>query len=230
MRPFLMRMIPRVHLTWIHRAVQSKLPRLCDLNVKLEQITDWSKYCSVPTQMFAESAGGRAPKLANSAVRDAVEFARLASKRWRYYRRTIRSVESIEAFKTATNPKNQEESSLILVARAPWFSATQPMGLAQCRRTFCNHLVLDFLTVHPKILLPVGEPIRGIGSGLIFALSALAIRFGVPLIWGEATALSAPFYERVFETPGIKDHFLVGQPILNKCANKFEQDLTGTLD
>src|SRR4051812_36579918 len=55
------------------------------------------------------------------SVRDALEFARLASKRWRYYRRTIPCAESLPEFRAAAVRGNQQEISLILLAHADWF-------------------------------------------------------------------------------------------------------------
>ena len=57
----------------------------------------------------------RLPKESPTAVRDALEFARLASKRWRYYRRSIESVSSIREFREVIAAKPSAEVSFHFV-------------------------------------------------------------------------------------------------------------------
>src|SRR5437868_11691559 len=96
----------------------------------------------------------RAPRSVASrpGVRDTLEFARLASKRWRYYRKSISTATDSQSFKSIVTRHPQAEVSLLLVVRADWFPRSNVLGLAQCRRTYCNHLILEFLSVHPAIV------------------------------------------------------------------------------
>src|SRR2546426_11891741 len=128
-----------------------------------------------------------APVASRPGVRDTLEFARLASKRWRYYRRTIATATSFESFKSIVTRQSQAEVSLLLVVRADWFARSRVLGLAQCRRTYCHHLILEFLSVHPAIVGGAAPHVRGTGAGLIYSLAEVAGSVGVPLIWGEAT-------------------------------------------
>src|SRR5713101_6085828 len=80
-------------------------------------------------------------------VRDTLEFARLASKRWRYYRDSIATAKNLDSFRSIVARQPQAEVSLLLVVRADWFARSRVLGLAQCRRTYCNHLILEFLSV-----------------------------------------------------------------------------------
>jgi hypothetical protein len=167
----------------------------------------------------------RGIKGASIAVRDALEFARLASKRWRYYRKTIPCATSRSQLRRAVQTNAEQEVSLILLAKANWFSKSIPAGLAQCRKTYCNHLVLEFLSVHPHI---VGDPnrlIQGIGSGLLLIISELALQYGIERVWGEATAFSAPFYAKAFRTKDIKDLFIAGPSELKACREGFRKGL-----
>jgi hypothetical protein len=163
----------------------------------------------------------RAPVNAPMPVRDALEFAHLASKRWRYYRKNLRAVLSVEDFAAVARQDLREESCLILLARAAWFSDSIPLGLLQCRRSFCNRLIVEFLSVHPRIVGRVEPQIRGVGSGLVLTLAALAFKYGIDGIWGEATAHSSPFYQKTLGLREVKDHFHVEPAELKSAAAEF---------
>lgn len=172
----------------------------------------------------------RAGKNAPAAVRDAAEFARLASKRWRYYHRSIPCSETLQDLTEATKRKTEAEICLILIAKADWFSRTQALGLAQCRRTFSNNLLIEFLSVHPRVILGAEPAVRGIGSGLIYTLAAVAKVAGIKRIWGEATANSAPFYKRIFQLREVSDLFVAEGKSLQVCATRFGADVFGELE
>ncbi len=55
-------------------------------------------------------------------------------------------------FHALVDEDEQAEVALLLVVRAKWFGRSPILGLAQCRRTYCHHLVLEFLSVHPAIV------------------------------------------------------------------------------
>lgn len=172
----------------------------------------------------------RAPKGAPASIRDALEFARLASKRWRYYRKNTPTITTIPDFADLIRQNSKAETSFILIVKAGWFSPTIPMGLAQCRRTFCNHIILDFLAVHPRVLSDSDPAIRGIGSGLVYSLCVLAKYFSVPLIWGEATEFSGPFYQRILGLREVKDHFFIDSLTLERAVEKFQTEAHGTAE
>jgi len=50
---------------------------------------------------------------------------------------------------------------------------------------------------------------HGRGAGAIFSLTNLADSLGMDTIWGEATASSAPFCEKVLQTRPVKDWFII---------------------
>lgn len=155
----------------------------------------------------------RAPAVVagHPAVRDTLEFAQLASKRWRYYRRSIATATSIASFKSIIARGPQAEVSLLLLVRADWFARSRILGLAQCRRTYCHHLVIEFLSVHPAIVGGASPRVRGVGAGILFSLAELAGSVGVPLIWGEATAHSAAFYAKTCRIRKVQDPFSFGK-------------------
>jgi hypothetical protein len=83
-----------------------------------------------------------------------------------------------------------------------------PVGLAYCRRTWCHHLALDFLALHPQALNQTWH-MSGVGSGIIFGLVQLASALNIQRIWGEATANSAPFYEKLLAVSPVHDLFVI---------------------
>lgn len=160
-------------------------------------------------------------------VRDTVEFAQLAAKRWRYYRRSIATATSPDAFKTIISRAPQAEVSLLLLVRADWFARARILGLAQCRRTYCHHLILEFLSVHPAIVGGAPPRVRGVGAGIIYSLAELAGSVGVKLVWGEATAHSAPFYAKTCRLHKVQDHFFMRKKTLAFCRRQFREKAHG---
>src|SRR5207244_2172791 len=157
----------------------------------------------------------------NPAVRDTLEFARLASKRWRYYRRSIATATSLADCNAAIQHDSHAEVSLLLLVCADWFPSSSVLGLAQCRRTWCHHLLLEFLSVHPRIVGGIVPQVRGVGSGLVFGLAELAGRLGMRMVWGEATAYSAPFYAKTLGLVEVLDHFFISGEVLEHCRGNF---------
>jgi hypothetical protein len=147
-----------------------------------------------------------------------------------YYRRSIATATSIAEFRKVMEMDSRAEISFILLARAKWFAPSSPLGLAQCRRTWCNHFILEFLSVHPRILGNAEPHIRGVGAGLLCSLAELAGTLSAPLIWGEATAHSAPFYAKVLDLAEIKDHFFIRNELLDRCREKFARKFRGKIE
>jgi hypothetical protein len=163
------------------------------------------------------------------AVRDSLEFARLAAKRWRYYRRSIPTATNLQGFRAAIAQNSRAEVSFVLLAKADWFQSRSALGLAQCRRTYCNNLILEFLAVHPRVVGKVAPIIEGVGSGLLFSLAEMAGALGMRLIWGEATFYSAPFYAKIIGVDQIEDHFFIRDEPMERCRRKFREVFHGKL-
>ena len=90
--------------------------------------------------------------------------------------------------------------------------------------------MLEFLSVHPAIVGRLEPRVQGVGTGLLYGLAELAGRLGLSLIWGEATAYSAPFYSHVLAEPGIEDHFFIRGGTLDRCRREFREKFFGGLD
>jgi hypothetical protein len=165
---------------------------LADLKV----VTGWARI----------GKGSREP-----AVQDAAEFAGLACKRWRFYRRAGRFARSIDEVRDTVTASPDAEFALLLVARADWPPRAQ-LGVCLCRRTWSNSLCVDFLAVAPENAAPQNRNIAGVGRGLLYFVTEIAEAIRARNVWGEATSLSAPAYRHMFEQSDIDDFFRLPRP------------------
>ena len=155
---------------------------------------------------------------------DAGEFAALAAKRWFYYTREGATASSIGKLRAAMRRNKCAEIAFLLVASAEWAKRYKFIALAYCRRTWCHHLVLDFLAVRPGLTF-ANQPIYGIGAGILFSLTKLADSLGIETIWGEATASSATFYEKVLQIRPVKDLFIIHRDTMERIQRNHFQKL-----
>lgn len=155
-------------------------------------------------------------------MREAVEFTRLAAKRWRYYARADEAVESLAQLRRKIRHDPQCETAFIMIATLRHGKQDASIGLAYCRRTWCHHLALDFLALHPRAL-EQARRMRGVGSGMLFGLVRLAKVLGVPRIWGEATVNSAPFYENLLAVRPVRDLFIIEAPEMAAIIKRQEK-------
>jgi hypothetical protein len=151
---------------------------------------------------------------------DAGEFAALAAKRWFYYNREGATVASFRELQAAIRKNSRAEIAFLMIAFAEWSKGNQVLALAYCRRTWCHHFALDFLAVQPAVSFQ-DEPIRGIGTGMIFGLASLAEHLKIQLLWGEATISSAPFYEKVLQVRSVKDLFIIQQNGVRRLCGRY---------
>src|SRR2546429_774105 len=88
----------------------------------------------------------------NPHVRDALEYARLASKRWAYYHRNGETATTLPQLRGAIRQNPRAEVAFMLIARASWQPQGNLLGLAYCRRSWCHRLIVDFVAVHPHVV------------------------------------------------------------------------------
>jgi hypothetical protein len=167
--------------------------------------------------------------LSDAHVRDAMEFRKLATKRWRYYLKGNEAAVSLSDLKKTIRTDASAEVGFLLMAKAPWHPVAPVLGCCFCRRSWCHHLIVDFLAVHPKVLAATGGRVRGVGTGIIYSLVGLADELGIGTIWGEATKNSAPFYERVLNLPRVTDHFFVQGETMAYCRGQYHRAMTSDL-
>ena len=94
-------------------------------------------------------------------VRDALKFRKLATKRWRYYLKGNEAATSLRALKHSIRTNPSAEVGFLLMAKASWPTAAPVIGCCFCRRSWCHHLIVDFLAVHPKVLTGAGGRVWG---------------------------------------------------------------------
>lgn len=164
------------------------------------------------------------PKLRrHEPARDAVAFARLATKRWRYHRRTGRIITRAAELRDAAARTTSEELTFLLLARAGWSTRSPILGLAHCRRTWCGHIFVDFLSVHPSIVLQQEPRIRAVGTGILCGLCELAGQSGISTVWGETTATSVSFYRKALNNSALLDCFIISGAVLQHCREEFSR-------
>lgn len=134
---------------------------------------------------------------------DARELAMLAAKRWRHYRRTHTLAYSLTQLEQLIAAAPEGEYCFHLKVTADWFPAS--LGGAMVRRTWCHHLMLDFMFVHPSIS---GRKlnVRGVGLKIFQSVCFIAHTIKAPVVWGEATSDSSTFYQKQLHRP-VKDRF-----------------------
>ncbi|MBK8090946.1 MAG: GNAT family N-acetyltransferase [Verrucomicrobiaceae bacterium] len=133
-----------------------------------------------------------------SRAADACEFAQLAAKRWRHYRDTKTFATSLVHLERLIADHSQGEFCFHLKVTADWFLGI--LGAAMVRRTWCHHLMIDFLFVHPSICGQL-VGVKAVGLQMLQSVCLLARELGCKRVWGEATLDSAPFYERQLLRP-----------------------------
>ena len=156
-------------------------------------------------------------------VRDAMEFRKLATNRWRYYLKGNEAATSLRALKQAIRTHPSAEVGFLLMAKASWQPAIPVLACCFCRRSWCHHLIVDFLAVHPKVLAGIHGHIRGVGTGMVYSLVGLADALSIETIWGEATKNSASFYEKVLNLPEVTDHFFVQGDTMAYCRQQYQR-------
>lgn len=118
-----------------------------------------------------------------AAAADAVEFAKLGGKRWRYYSRRGETARSLDDLMQRIAAAPKSEIGFLLVARPEQSTPTSTLAMAWCRRTWCNHLILDFLACHP-LAFDKRSGYRGAGTAMLVAMGLISTRLGAPLLWG----------------------------------------------
>jgi hypothetical protein len=158
----------------------------------------------------------------NPHVLDALEYCRLANKRWKSYRAVGRTVTSLNEIRRAIQRDSRTEIVFVMLARAGWHKPSPILGFCFCRRTWCHHVVLDFAAAHPNAIGPAGGDVHGVGAGMLYSLVKMADGIGVKTIWGEATGNSAGFYTKTLALSKIADHFFIKGRSLRHCLRQFK--------
>ena len=152
---------------------------------------------------------------------DARELAMLAAKRWRHYRISATTAHSLEQLQQLIAGNSEGEYCFHLKVTAEWFPAS--LGGAMVRRTWCHHLMLDFMFVHPSISGRRVD-VRGVGLSIFQSVCLIAKCIGCPLVWGEATRDSRTFYQKQLHRI-VLDRFEIESGEIEKLAAQFAPHL-----
>ena len=153
-----------------------------------------------------------------SRAADACEFAQLAAKRWRHYRDSKTFATSLSHLKRLISSNPQGEYCFHLKVTADWFQGI--LGAAMVRRTWCHHLMIDFLFVHPSICGQLTN-VKAVGLQMLQSACLLAQELDCKRVWGEATLDSAPFYERQLRRP-VEDLFAIEKHEIREFAARVD--------
>jgi len=158
----------------------------------------------------------------NPHVRDALEYCRLANKRWKSYRAIGRTAASSDEIGRTIKKDSDAEVVFVMLARAVWHKPSPILGFCFCRRTWCHHILLDFAAAHPNAIGPAGGEVQGVGAGMLYSLVQMANGIGVKTVWGEATKNSARFYVKTLAVRNVADHFFIRGRTRQHCLQQFK--------
>jgi hypothetical protein len=129
---------------------------------------------------------------------DTVEYLESVLAKWSLYERKERIARSLPELARRVQRQPREEVFGVLLASAKWHRGGATIGFCEFRRTWCNHIVFDFLGVHPELLRGTARPISGVGTALLYRLALVAQRLRARMIWAETSESSASYYASVF--------------------------------
>ncbi len=136
---------------------------------------------------------------------------------------------SLSQFQTTVTKDSGAEIALLFVVRANWFKHSPILGIAQCRRTYCHHLVLEFLAVHPSIVGQFHPRVAGVGKGLIYGLAEIANQTGVELKWGRPPPIPRLFIRTSSSAQRSKTTFSLGKRCWQDADKHFATNSSANL-
>ncbi len=157
---------------------------------------------------------------------DSVAFASLAHSRYTSHSGTTPYVVGTGEFKTYINDNPRREVGCLVLLTCDWFPDSDVLGVCHFRRSWCNHIVLDYLCAHPFITAPTKNyenVVNGVGLALLFFVTEITKECKSKLIWGEATQNSFNFYKKVFKLRSVKDLIYVPKPKFDKFYDRVKK-------
>lgn len=175
------------------------------------------------SKLWRESLAGDQNPVRN----DSVDFADLAVKRYEasaamgiYANSRIDFSDHI-----ASHPKVEVGGFILLCC--DWFLGSEIIGFSHFRRTWCNKIILDYLGSHPFIARPqegATISVRGVGVALLYFIIQILKKENCTALWGEATSLSAPYYQKVFNLPNVEDLIFAPRENLIAFSDKCDRE------
>jgi hypothetical protein len=159
-----------------------------------------------------------------SAMVDAVDFAASARQKWHFYFQRGMTVSSVDQLRQQISSEPRGERLGMCYAIAGWQRQNMYLGLALFRRTWCNHISLDFLAVHPD-LLKTSRRVQGVGLALLYRVYLIAKEVNAKKIWLETTDSSVGYYEHLFHLDHLEDLLIVPLSEFERCiASRFAEN------
>jgi hypothetical protein len=150
--------------------------------------------------------------------RDALEFAECAHLRYKKFLKRDNYAQSVDHIVAYTRDNPRGEVANYMIMKCDWFEETSVLGTLHFRRTWCNSLIIDYLSVYPKIA-DRSVDIRGVGTAMLAYLARLAYLLDANKIWGEATQNSCEFYKKTYELKEVDDLIFVTRAKLRGFIN-----------
>ncbi len=139
---------------------------------------------------------------------DAVDFAQLAVKRYEASFGMGIYATSLGDFTDHIAADRNVEVGAFVVIRCDWFPGSEIIGFCHFRRSWCNKIILDYLATHPFIVRPTEDAtvkVRGVGTALVYFVAQALKKENCLALWGEATILSSPYYNKIFKLEDVED-------------------------
>jgi len=140
---------------------------------------------------------------------DAVEFLECAAAKFALYEQKGRTVRSIDELRERIRQDENAELLAVISVSAEWYCGGRVAGFCQFRRTWCNNVVFDFLSVRPELLVPATRHVSGLGTALLYRLALVANDLNAGIVWAETTDTSAHFYAHLFGHSPVSDLVVV---------------------
>lgn len=150
----------------------------------------------------------------NDAV-DALEFAKHSTKRWSFYESSKRAMSSLARAKARIKREPKAELAFLAVLTADW-APKRVLGFTLFRRSWCNHIVVDFIASHPANNESAAREVKGVLRATLLAITEVASALRVTRIWGEATDTSAEKYAHIFKLKKVEDLFVIETTVWRK--------------
>ena len=162
----------------------------------------------------------------NPFRKDSVEFAQLAVSKFEAEFESGTYANSLRDFRDhiASNPKIEVSGFILL--KCDWFPNSEVIAFSHFRRSWSNKIILDYLGAHPFIPRPKEGSsyiVKGAGTALLYFIAQIAKQENCSALWGEATALSASYYQGVFELERVDDLIYVPKKNLLGFAERCEK-------
>lgn len=227
--------LPRVTLRENQQSGQFEVQTDMEVTVKLDGKKMQAKVCFAKQEdfSFAEGWVKSIGDDQNPIRTDTVEYAQLAVKKYEAAFGTDIYAKTLQDFDDhiLSNPKVEVGGFVVL--RCDWYPGAKIIGFAHFRRTWSNKIVLDYLGTHPLIARPFNEneaKVGGVGVALLYFIGQLLKRQNCQTLWGEATSLSASYYQKVFGLEGVEDLIVAPRENVIRFLEECERDWSAESD